>query len=659
MAASRKSLLIGAAGVVVAGVVLYLVAFDEGEKKGPAPPAAVESRRAPTDEATSPAVAESSPAAERADVGGLSAASAQGGLEGIVSDESGNPVAGVRIELRKPPPTLRVPSRAPDPLETAGYAAKSGENGAYRLPSPAGEGWKLLASHPQFATTEHSGVSTPPEAFLTFPITMRAGIRLQGRVIEENGQRPVAGARVELDTTPAAPAFPPPVEDRRQATTGAQGEFTFDNLREGRHTLLVHARGYARKINPGLLVSAKGADRVHKEEIRLSPGLTISGRVVDTDGKGVAKANVVANLPSLVAASGEAVAGGGGEFTIEDLEKGSHYLMADAPGYGGGKSEPPQVAAGSSNVVITLAPRGTVAGVVRDKSTGQPLTQFAVESRVSMTPATPVFRGIGPFPVESKDGTFELRGLDPAQAHVVVVTSDTHAPGTSEPFQVQPGQTTRGIEVLVSAGGSIGGTVLAERTGKPVAGATVRTRDNEWRDASGIPILSEVFQSLPSKIADRTVVTDAEGRWEVAHVDAGAVQVEVKHPSFLVSRLRDVQVIEGQKVDAGTIRMLAGGVVRGTVYGSDGKPAANAEVGVRSVPRANELGIHARTVRADAQGRYLVRGLPSGDYTLTPSAGGVLGAGTGIDIFSGARAETRVGVSEGSVAEQDLRLAKP
>lgn len=98
---------------------------------------------------------------------------------------------------------------------------------------------------------------------------------VSGRVVEDEGRRPIEGARVSL--TPAGPAGAAP--ELRES--GADGRFEFDDVPPGDYRLVVTALGYRRfqdslHVEPGSLV--RMLVRVSTEPIELEPITVVTAR---------------------------------------------------------------------------------------------------------------------------------------------------------------------------------------------------------------------------------------------------------------------------------------------------------------------------------------------------------------------------------------------
>ena len=188
-------------------------------------------------------------------------------------------------------------------------------------------------------------------------------------------------------------------------------------------------------------------------DVKMAPGRNISGRVVDSNSHAVANARVSATTAGLGTSHGLANTNELGEFVLMDLDDGKYFLTADAGDAGQGRTDASQpVPAGAVDIEVKLTARCGAQGSVKDKVSGQPIAKFSVEVRRG-SQNTKAPREIGPFAfADRKDGTFEIFGMDPVGEHVLYVTAEGFAPGYSERFTVQPGQTTRGVDVILAPG---------------------------------------------------------------------------------------------------------------------------------------------------------------------------------------------------------------
>jgi len=105
-------------------------------------------------------------------------------------------------------------------------------------------------------------------------------------------------------------------------------------------------------------------------------------------------------------------------------------------------------------------------------------------------------------------------------------------------------------------------------------------------------------------------ITDAEGRFHLVGCETGAARLLVLHEDC-VPLERPVTALPDQRNEL-IVRLTPGTLVAGTVYTADGKPAA--DVPLRQSSTHAWL---ARETRSDAQGRYVLRGVPPGTASIT------------------------------------------
>jgi len=124
----------------------------------------------------------------------------------------------------------------------------------------------------------------------------------------------------------------------------------------------------------------------------------------------------------------------------------------------------------------------------------------------------------------------------------------------------------------LKAGAVIMGRVV-DAVGNAVVGARV-SRISEVERAMGsnfdvnLPG-SELFEGLRQGTSS---VTDAEGRFELAHAVAGDFTLRARHRDYPTGRLEDQTAFQGQVVSGVLIQLPAAGEIRGVVQGLPAKP---------------------------------------------------------------------------------------
>ena len=219
------------------------------------------------------------------------------------------------------------------------------------------------------------------------------------------------------------------------------------------------------------------------------------------------------------------------------------------------------------------------------------------------------------------DGTYRLDTLSDGVAYFV----EAHADGRAPFGRVA---TTRGVSPLdftLVAAGRVEGRVLDARTQQPVAGAEVLL-------LTGL---------VGAGTAPASVVADAGGRFVFEHALPGPVLLlDATAPGYAPGRVgfdakAPKTVVAGETLVV-DVALSAGGVVRGSVRGEDGRPVAWASV-VAYLPHGRFEGEVAALT--DASGAYRLEGLRAETWELTVTAPGY--------APPVADEEVRVGVADG------------
>lgn len=176
-----------------------------------------------------------------------------------------------------------------------------------------------------------------------------------------------------------------------------------------------------------------------------------------------------------------------------------------------------------------------------------------------------------------------------------------------------------------SAGGaSIAGRVFAADTGNPLAQSRVQ--------------ISSTALAKP-----RSITTDAHGRFEATSLGAGRYRILVTRAGFVSLEYgqtrphqsgRDLELLDGQKLDRIDFAMSRGGVITGRITDQNGEPQAGVQMnamrltwalgGARQPERASS-GFFDR-ILTDDLGQYRIYGLPPGSYIVAAGAGpGIMG----------------------------------
>jgi hypothetical protein len=276
-------------------------------------------------------------------------------LEVVITEAAGNkPVADARVSIRQEDRNEYFGSVS----DANGVAVVRLVPGEYQISSIYGDGYKRQQI--EETVTIEDGKTTYVEKQLT-------GLpKITGVVRDEQGN-PVQGAKLQVC----------PMGTGRDVSSDAEGRFeiTWDPGRW--HSSETPAMVLVARYERGNLAAAVDVDEdTRTKDITLHPALTLTGKVVDPNDKGIAQAQVTPMLQGPRWGSSirnsQATTDGDGKFEIEALPTEYNYnLYARAEGYGENRTEEISADDAVDNKIdggsITLAVADlSVSGVVVD-----------------------------------------------------------------------------------------------------------------------------------------------------------------------------------------------------------------------------------------------------------------------------------------------------
>jgi len=527
---------------------------------------------------------------------------------GTVKDENGAPVDGAIVHARVGtgnPIFVMLGGTLP---EGPAYETRTDAKGSYRIAHLVpDENYELRVSHANYAPATRTNVLVLAEGETPHDFVLQKGFVLAGTVFDRQSS-PIANVRLVLENAAVGPFAPESMRDPRVATSDESGAFQFENLPDGPRNLTATAPGYGGKTIPN--IQFVGDTKIQTREIFLTPGLAITGIVVDEAGAGVPRASVEATAYSSQEISkGTAEANADGVFVIDGLTEGPFSLVATAPGYS--RETLPRVEPGAEGIRVELSRLGVVQGRVFDRASGRPIANFRLEARKVTQPGA-----YGRHPAQeefrnAKEGQFSFAGLEPG-SYALLARAAGYAQAYSAEFVVVKGAPTQGIEIGLGAGGSISGRLVDAKTGRGVTGATLRTRDNTFEDNPFIQIFAPL---LVTNVSEVTARSGEDGAFRLERLMPGTYQLEIDHGRYTKKSLRGLAVEEGVASEAGEVQMTTGATVQGVAFEGSGVPIAGGQVMLR--PTSPQPGLTQRQTRTDSQGRFLLRSVPPGDYEIS------------------------------------------
>lgn len=524
-------------------------------------------------------------------------------LSGRVIESSGAGIAGARISLQTGKRRGGEGKRTSfgGSRQQSTVVAVSAADGSFRLATVPDGDWSVDASCDGFIP---SGTAVTLPGTSEIDVILHRELEIGGVVVLADGS-PVMGAQVQaLDSQTGRPQggrggnVPP-------TFTGTDGTYRIDGLEPGEYRVQVSPdwHGMANILPATSDPVAAGAEGVR---ITVTPGLSISGRLVGPDGKPVPRVSVSAR-PETKGPGGisrSAQSGGEGVFTITGLREGPHTLVVQADWNSPGAAalqplEKTGVSAGTTDLALQLEEGLTISGVVVDGE-GAPVS--GLNLNVQVAPAAQGRPRVTSMQwkqvVTDRKGAFLVVGLSAGdyilrasgQSNVDSRRRTDGAPAVESVLigadRVAAGTTN--IELSYVAGGTIEGTVMDEG-GRPFARANVSASPSEGGNG-------------------RSETTDAEGRFAVTGLVPGKNYTLTAHCAGASSA-------KTENVPTGTaaVRIVIerGLTIAGRVFDRAGEPAARA-----SLRLASADGRHRTQTGIQPDGSFEVIQLRPGRYSL-------------------------------------------
>ncbi len=438
---------------------------------------------------------------------------------------------------------------------------------------------------------DNARAEVPVEIPREYTIKIEPGSVIGGIVQDAQGQ-PVAGARIRLSVpiTGGQRAGEPRVNLMNHSTnTDADGRWRFDTLPAELSSVSItvdHPDYLAETVQfrPGSQSTRELAQLKSKSAlVVLRKGLTLEGRVINSEGNPVAKAEVAL---SRAFRQGTATTDDEGRFELDRVRPGSNEVVIRAKGYVPALQHV-EAAVGMAPVEFRLETGGMVTGRVVDED-NKPVAGATVQLQIGST-TLPVMG----FPVTSgQDGRFQIDGV-PATGGTLVVRRQFNmvtrhvVPSEKDETFVLAGPKPKTLRI----------TVTDAESGEPVRVFNVVLRGLMMGRHSATGGRYESTVSVPS-----------------SRQGFPPLQIRIEATGYLPSELRRVQT-DGAEIDL-KFELKKGTGVAGLVRTPDGSPAVNADLAVRRPSERIDLG--DGQIRSTGVFPILKTG-SDGRFTLAPS----------------------------------------
>jgi hypothetical protein len=455
----------------------------------------------------------------------------------------------------------------------------------------------------------------------TSTITLSQGGKLRVEVTSQEGT-PAARAYV-IVTTPDGDAGR---LTRHELEADADGTSRFDGLAPGKYRVtsqLDPSRSHHQVLNVRTIATDATVSAGEVSEVRLqfAEGVSIKGLVVDAktgkpiEGAFISATDKVVDPPPGIRSdvrNNEAGAGtrtsADGRFSLDHLRPNQHELSWAAEGY-----ELPEerlVMPDGKEITLSLRQSPRMRGRVL-KPTNEPVTDFMVNRSK----------------VHGTDGRFDLQ-IDGDGSTVVVIEAAGFARFRKRVTAAKGSDVELG-DLTLEHGRDVRVRVMGSEPGhRPIDHAEIEVGVPSSKRRWDIQELFGTAITGPDGWATIPAVPAQPLHVLVSDVDIGAALVP------LPAEAREL-----------TVTLEPTGSLEGTVRNQRGEPIRNLEVGARSW----SLSKHKRT---NAEGRYIIEGLPSGEYSVVLEDGAAKGnyglRSRQVVIDAGKRARTDFSESTGS-----------
>jgi hypothetical protein len=492
------------------------------------------------------------------------------------------------------------------------------------------------------------------------PPRQRAAI--EGIVTKDPDSEPVKKALIELIAENQSEA------GNYTAVTGPDGTFRIDNIAPGRYHLFAERTGLLdadkqRGHTDGRILGLTAGQELKDLHLRLQAAAVVRGRVTDEDGDPLPNAEVTVLRQTFVAGHKHWEQAGAertndlGEYRIANLAAGNIYVSVSPPPDFKSLIENAGTAARDTrnpNAPDTPAPatyQTTYYPTTSDRSQAAPIQLHAGDefpANFSLTPSPSLsIRGAVVNVPPRASATIMLQSRD---FSLILNGAEMHKDGSFVIHDVSPGSytilaTIAGAPVPMMArqslqvgSSNIEGLRLAPQPGSTVQGRLrLENRNGVARfdpERVFLALLSVDAEQDETALGGRDTFSNlahvaADGSFQWADVPAGTYYVQVMGDSdanqgwFVKSVLAGGREINdsGIGLNGGTATLdlvisANGGVADGVVVDHKGEAVANAVVVAVPELRLRTRTDHYRKTVTDQSGRFILRGIRPGDYTV-------------------------------------------
>ncbi len=478
---------------------------------------------------------------------------------------------------------------------------------------------------------------------------------LQGSVVKEPSGEPLKKAIIELIA-----------ENQEEggnytATSDADGHFRIPDIQPGRYRIFVERTGYIEvdeknRRSEGFIVSLEAGQELKDQLLRMLAAAALTGRVLDEDGDPMANVEVTVlhRKGTAFDAVGSAHTNDLGEYRIGGLLAGKYYIVASPMPNFQSLLSPKKSSDDPANHESTLAYGVTYYPNAADRAQASAIEFHAgeempvdfsltrrhsarIRGRVSgIRPGTGgavIMRGKDGSTVFSagevdKDGRFEILNVAPGSYMLMAMTVNAEASFITRQTVEVGTADVDDLQLAPLSPATIRGQVhFSGKFPKPDGSQTIaylRSAEGDDDFFNGVTISGDESAGSPG-----FAKLKPDGSFEFKNVPPGVYELNVSGDTkaFTNSYVESLAVgtknyvDTGLNVSGGTLSLdvtvsAEAGILEGTVTSEKNEPVVDSVVVAVPDPQFRKQASRYQKASADQSGRFTLRGLRPGTYTL-------------------------------------------